>query len=162
MGEFPFSTKDVIDSNNNPSEVTFFYTLGNINFSVQLPLDVIIGIDGDKVVAESKILDGVSVFERICRKPFEINFEFTFRSQDQTGKYIFPQSDILQFVDVVWMPDMVIQVKNTFLNNALKIFNVILQPISLTTIRGNTNIIASIKAKECSDSGSYGTLIIPL
>jgi hypothetical protein len=149
------TTADILDYTNNPSEV---YLNG-----VKLPLDVIIGLDGDKVIAESKILDGVVVYERISRKPFEINFEFTCREQDETGKYIFPQSTINDLVKTVWIPDQVIPLKNTFLN-ALKIFYVVIQPITFSTIRGNTNVIASIKAKESPDDNvNFGTtLIIPL
>jgi hypothetical protein len=48
--------------------------------------------------------------------------------------------------------------------NALKIFYVVIQPITFSTIRGNTNVIASIKAKESPDDNvNFGTtLIIPL
>jgi Domain of unknown function (DUF6046) len=150
-----FTTKDNIDESKNPAIV---YLNG-----IQLPIDVIIGLDGDKVIAESKILDGVAVFERICRKPYEINFEFNCRDQDSTGKYIFPQRIVQELVDDVWKPDQVIPIINSFINS-LKIFNVVLQPISFTTIRGNTNIICTIKAKESPDDNiNFGTtLIIPL
>jgi hypothetical protein len=149
------STRDIIDPTNNPSEVW-------LN-GVQLPVDVIIGLDGDKVIAESKILDGVVVYERVSRKPFEINFEFTCRKQDATGKYVFPQGVIEDLMENVWRPDQVISLRNTFLNG-LKIFNVVIQPITISTIRGNTNVIATIKAKEAVDNSTdYGpTLIISL
>lgn len=151
----PFTTKDIIDPSNNPSVV--------ILNKVTLPVDVIIGIDGDKVIAESKILDGVVVFERISRKPFEINFEFTCREKDVAGNYIFPQSTIEILIDSVWRPDQVIPVVNTYLNNSLNVFWVVIKPITFTTIRGNTNVIASIKCTESPDNNAnYGTtLIIP-
>jgi hypothetical protein len=149
-----FSTINDIDYSNNPSRVV----LNNI----ELPNDVIIGINGDKVIAESKILDGVAVYERICRKPFEINFEFTCRElsekSDEKGKYIFPQSVIKKLTETVWQPDQVIWVENTLLNT-LGINYLVLQPITFTTIRGNTNVLCSIKAKEAVQN--YGeTLII--
>ena len=150
------STRDILNPSNNPSEV--------ILNGIKLPEDVIIGLDGDKVIAESKILDGVSVFERISRKPFEINFEFTCREKDEIGRYVFPHETIKELIETVWQPDRIIPIQNTFINNALKIFNVVLQPISFSTIRGNTNVICSIKAKESADSNdNFGpTLIIPL
>ena len=56
------NTQQITDPNNNPSEVFLEISSGGVNFSVQLPVDVIIGLDGDKVIAESKILDGVVVY----------------------------------------------------------------------------------------------------
>ena len=145
-----FSTTNDIDYSNNPSRVI----LNNI----ELPKDVIIGINGDKVIAESKILDGVAVYERICRKPFEINFEFTCRDKDIAGGYIFPQKVIQKLTETVWKPDQVVWVENTLLNT-LGINYLVLQPIAFTTIRGNTNVLCSIKAKEAIQN--FGeTLII--
>lgn len=148
---------------NNPSIVIFEIVSNGVKFTVTLPIDVIIGLDGDKVIAESKILDGTVVYERISRKPFEVNFEFTIRDTDSTGKYIFPEQKIKDLMDQIWFYDQVISVQNSFLN-ALHIKNIVLQPITFTTIRGNTNVICSIKAKEVSDAmDNYGkTLIIPL
>ena len=148
---------------NNPSIVIFEIVSNSVKFTVALPIDVIIGLDGDKVIAESKILDGTVVYERISRKPFEVNFEFTIRDTDLTGKYIFPEQKIKDLMDQIWFYDQVISVQNSFLN-ALHIKNIILQPITFTTIRGNTNVICSIKAKEVADAmDNYGTtLIIPL
>jgi hypothetical protein len=157
------TTAPILDPTNNPSEVIFEINSNGVKFHYTLPIDVVIGLDGDKVIAESKILDGVSVFERISRKPFEINFEFTFREKDSEGKYIFPQEAIKDLMNQIWLFDQVITLKNTFLNS-LRIKEVILQPISFSTIRGTTNVICSIKAKECTDSiDNYGTtLMIPL
>jgi len=150
-----FTTREEIDLTNNPS----FVYLGG----VRLPADVIIGLDGDKVIAESKILDGVSVFERISRKPYNVNFEFTCREQDLTGKWVFPQRLVRRLAKHVWKPDYPMRVDNTFLND-LGIFYLVIQPITFTTIRGNTNVICSIKGMESPDNGkNYGTtLVIPL
>ena len=108
------TTIEPINHYNKPSEV---YLSTIPNKWVRLPIDVVIGLDGDKVIAESKILDGVAVFERISRKPFEINFEFTCREQDESGNYVFPQDTIQELVQTVWQKDQVIQLKNTFLNS---------------------------------------------
>ena len=144
------TTIEPINHYNKPSEV---YLSTIPNKWVRLPIDVVIGLDGDKVIAESKILDGVAVFERISRKPFEINFEFTCREQDESGNYVFPQDTIQELVQTVWQKDQVIQLKNTFLNS-LGISNIILQSITFTSIRGNTTVICSIKAKESPDSNN--------
>jgi hypothetical protein len=150
-----FTTKDIVGPANRPSVVY-------LN-DIQLPIDVIIGVNGEKVIAESKILDGTVVFERIGRKPFEINFEFTIREkQFDLGSYIFPQTVIEDLKENVWQPDQVISVQNTFLNG-LGVYWVVLKPISFTTIRGNTDVICSIKADESPDNNdNYGTtLIVP-
>jgi Domain of unknown function (DUF6046) len=137
---------------NNPSRVL-------LN-GVKLPDDVIIGLDGDKRIAESKILDGVAVFECVGRDPFKINFEFTCREQDDTGKYIFPQNTVRELAEKAWRPDQVIPIENTFLNR-IGILNVVLKPISFTTIRGNTDVICSIKAEESPDpNNSFATTLI--
>ena len=149
------TTIELPDGSNNPSKVV-------LN-GIILPEDVIIGLDGDKVVAESKILDGTEVYERISKKPFEINFEFTVREKNVLGNYVFPQATIQVLVDTVWQPDAVVPVVNTFLNS-LHIRYVIIRPITFATIRGNTNVVCSIKCKESTDNGNiYGqTLIIPV
>ena len=97
---------------NNPSIVIFEIVSNSVKFTVTLPIDVIIGLDGDKVIAESKILDGTVVYERISRKPFEVNFEFTIRDTDLTGKYIFPEQKIKDLMDQIWFYDQVISVQN--------------------------------------------------
>ena len=149
----PFTTEDII-TNDHPSRVW----LNN----VLLPEDVIIGGDFEKVVAESKILDGASVFERICRKPIDINLEFTIREKDASGNWIFPIATIQSLFDTVWQPDQVVPIKNSLLN-ALHINYVVIISGSFTTFRGNTNVIETIKCKESPDSGNvYGTLIIPV
>lgn len=149
------TTSEILTPMNNPSEV---YLNG-----VLLPVDVIIGLDGNKVIAESKIIDGVVVYERISRKPFEINFEFTCREQDASGRYIFPQNKVKELVENAWAPDKVIPVKNSFLNS-LGLMNAVIAPITFTTIRGNTDVICSIKANESPDSNENfnATLIIPV
>ena len=63
------------DLSNNPSLVK----LG----TVELPRDVAIYLNCEKVIAESKILDGVSVYEHILRNPYEIEFEIVLRNRKQ-------------------------------------------------------------------------------
>ncbi len=155
------TTVKISDPTNNPSLVVFDMSVGNVTIKVTLPDDVLIGIDGDKVIAESKILDGVAVFERICRKPHAINFEFTCREKDDQGNYVFPQATIKTIMEQAWLPDQVVKVTNTFLNN-LGIHNLVLQPITFATIRGSTSVLGSIKAKELYDNTSGSTLIIPV
>lgn len=156
-----FRTRADFDPKNNPSEVI-------IN-NVTLPADTIIILNGEKVIAESKILDGVAVFERVSRKPFEINFEFTIRQQNfeistllnHPDKYIFPQDKIEYYMQNVFLPDSVATLKNTFLNG-LGITEIILKPITLTTIRGSTNVLGSLKAFENFTNKNSLTLVIPL
>ena len=80
-------TPNPTDYTNNPS----YIVIGNSQLQgalgaglqllngLQLPLDTIILINGKKILAESQIIDGVSVFEHISRKPYTIDFDFTIR-----------------------------------------------------------------------------------
>jgi hypothetical protein len=62
------------DLTNNPSLVK----IGGI----VLPADTIIYLNGKKTLAVSKILDGVSVTERILREPYELEFECVLRQSN--------------------------------------------------------------------------------
>ena len=156
-----FTTKDTIDPKNNPSEVS-------IN-NVLLPPDTLIMINGEKVIAESKILDGVSVFERISRKPYEINLDFTVRQQNSEistllpdqGKYIFPQDKLEYYFQQIWTPNSIAVIKNTLLNG-LGINEVAIKSINLTPIRGNTNVLGTIKCLENFNYNDSTTLVIPV
>ena len=77
--------KLIIDEGNQPQIVKIGTKSANVMW--QLPLDVIIHLNGKKVIAECKILDGVMVYEKILREPWKIEFEFTVRElQGQQGQ----------------------------------------------------------------------------
>jgi hypothetical protein len=138
-----FQTKSDIDFTNLPSAVS-------LN-GVDLPIDVIIGLNGEKIIAESKILDGASVFERVSRKPFEVSFEFNIRELGKVRGYIFPNNAAYDIITNIWNIDQVITCKNTFLNK-IGILDVIVKGITFSTIRGNTNLPCSLKCLEMFNS----------
>jgi len=127
------------DLTNNPSLIV----VGGIT----LPPDCAIYLDGEKDLVMSNILDGVSVFERILRKPYQIEFEMVVRKKLPNGDYIFPQEDFYAIWSKVWLPDSVQVIQNTFLNK-LGIQQVIVQNISPTTVRGSTNLPLRLKCWE--------------
>ena len=138
----PFPT----DPTNNPSVVI-------IN-GIILPYDVAIYIDGEKIIAESKILDGVSVFEHIARKPYSIEFEFVLRTKNppntkdsKSPEYIFPQKAIQDLWDKVFIPNSILPITNTYLNG-LGVTEIIIATITPTTIRGSKNLPVRIKGFE--------------
>lgn len=127
--EYVAPTKDL---SNDPGLVV----LGPIT----LPADTAIYINGKKVLAESKILDGVSVFERIQRDPYEIEFEIILRQKNSAGvAYVFPQQLVQEIWEKIWLPDSVLDVQNTYLNG-LGVFQIVVDSISPTTVRGSTNL----------------------
>jgi hypothetical protein len=126
------------DLTNNPSLVI----IGGIT----LPPDTAIYVSGKKVLATSKILDGVSVVERILREPYEIEFECVVRAQ-QAGDYIFPQDALDNIWSNVWLPDTVQKIQNTYLNK-LGMQEIIIESVSPTTVRGSKNIPLRIRAYE--------------
>lgn len=129
----------VKDLTNNPSLVV----IGGIT----LPADTAIFIYGQKVIAQSKILDGVSVIERISRQPYEIEFECVVRAQDAAGNYIFPQDALNNIWTNVWIPDTVMDITNTYLNK-LGILQIVIESVTPTTIRGSKNIPLRLRAYE--------------
>jgi hypothetical protein len=132
---------------NDPTNVPSVVSLNNID----LPRDVVIGLNGEKVIAESKILDGAYIFERVGRKPFEINLEFNLRDVDVLNRYIFPNEKAYEIVTDIWQVDQVIPIRNTFLNK-IGITDVIVKTIAFSTIRGNTNLPLSIHLMEMYNS----------
>ena len=158
----PFTTTDIKNPFNQPSKVVFDLGSNGIEITVQLPEDVIIGIDGQKVIAESKILDGTVVYERVSRKPCEVNFDFTVWDEDVTKNTIFPQEKVTELYQTLWRKDQVVKVINTFLNNAFGIFYLICEPITFITVRGSKKVIGTLKAKEVTPNTVGTTLIIPL
>jgi hypothetical protein len=145
---------------------------------ILLPLDVQFSVNGNKLIAESQILDGVAVYERITRKPYEIDFDFTMRSQTpvitksnisvaglkipqaRVNKWSFPLDETNDIFQNVWALDKVIKVENVFLNK-LGIQQVIIADIQITTIRGSIDVPIKIKTKEdFYSTNSVGTTLI--
>ena len=142
-GQFPRDKKEytppVKDLTNNPS----LLVLGGIT----MPADTVIYVSGSKVLAQSKILDGVSVMERISRNPYELEFECVIREQDASLNYIFPQNALNNVWSNVWLPDTVLTIKNTYLNN-LGIQEMVIETITPTTVRGSKNIPLRLRGYE--------------
>jgi hypothetical protein len=138
---------------NNPSIV-------KLN-GIELPRDVIISIDGEKVLAISKIIDGVIVFEHISRNYFEINFEMTVRSFSEMypNKYVFPEQNVVDIFQKIFIPDSVMSVENTLLN-AIGIFEVVIGKVRMTTLRGSTDVPVNIPCYENNQDQNKQTLII--
>jgi hypothetical protein len=128
------------DLTNNPSLVV----IG----SITLPFDVAIYLNGEKVLAQSKILDGVAVTERIMRMPYEIEFECVIRmSNSDNTSNIFAQDELDNIWSNVWLPDSVLTIQNTYLNK-LGVQEIVIQGISPTTVRGSKNIPLRIRCVE--------------
>lgn len=127
-----------VDPTNNPSVV--------IIGSVQLPNNTAIYVSAKKKLAMSQILDGVVVYERILREPYEIEFEGSIITQ--TGnQYVFGQTEIDTIWSNVWLPNTVQSLTNTYLNK-LGIMEIVIDSITPVTVRGSTNIPFRIKCYE--------------
>ena len=138
-----------IDQTNNPGLVILgvLYQDGKQKApGVELPGDVAIYLNGEKIISESQILDGAVVFEHIARKPYDIEFEMVLRTK-QGNDYIFPQAYIQKIWADLWMIDGVISIQNTYLNG-LGISQMVIFTIEPTTVRGSTNMPLRIKGKE--------------
>ena len=140
LGPFP------VDPTNNPSVVI-------IN-GITLPYDVAIYIDGEKIIAESKIIDGVSVFEHVARKPYLIEMEFVLRTKNdpntkdsKSPEYVFPQKALEDLWNKVFIPNSIASIVNTYLNG-LGVTEMIIYSISPTTYRGSKNVSVKIKGSE--------------
>lgn len=142
-GQFPRDRKayqpPLTDLTNFPSLII----VGN----VQLPIDTVIYISGSKTLAQSKILDGVSVTERISRQPYELEFECVVRDQNDAGEYIFPQDALDNLWNNIWIPDTVQTIQNTYLNK-LGIQEMVIDTITPATVRGSKNIPLRIHGYE--------------
>lgn len=137
------------DQTNNPSLVQ----VGGIT----LPPDVIILLNGEKIIAISKILDGVAVTEHIGREPYEVEFEFTYRTSNDNGvTYIFPQDAIDNVWTNVWTPNSVQPLVNTYLNK-LGISQLIIRKVHNSTVRGSKNVPARM---TCIENVSGTSLIL--
>lgn len=130
-----------IDPTNNPSDIA----IGGIF----LPASTQIMVRGEKILAESQIIDGVSVFEHISRKPYEIDFDITIWQQDGSNKAstTFPQGQINDIFSIIWLPNSVQKIQNTYLNG-LNIQEVIVKSVSPQPKLGSTNVIMRIKCFE--------------
>lgn len=153
---------------------------------ILLPLDVLISINGQKIIAQSQILDGVAVFERVTRKPYDIDFDFVVRGVKKTkpkglipgltinkptiNNWIFPmedtESDGIYYPGVPtifgynWEPNEVLKVENLFLEK-LGIRQVIVSDIQITTIRGSINVPIKLKCfEDAYSTKTQGTTLI--
>ena len=137
--------------------------LNNGTQQMNLPPDTTIILMGKKILAQTTILDGVSVFERIMRDPYEIEFEGTFRMQNINGtnynnttppaglkgipNNVWPQQYLNDFWNYIWIPNTVLIIKNSYLNG-LGVQQVIVESVHPQTIRGTKNIPFKIKCWE--------------
>jgi hypothetical protein len=134
------------DPTNNPALVI-------IN-NVTLPKDALITIDGKKLLVNSKILDGVNVTERILREPYKIEIECVFRKTNSVGEinadstfWIFDQESLNNAWNNIWLPDGVLKIKNTYINQ-LGVTEIIIESVNPIISRGSTNIGFKISAIE--------------
>ena len=147
-----------IQGSNNPKIVQIFYALPDKTKYVELPHDVMITLDGEKNIVESKILDGVAVFERIQRQPHQIDFKFVCRqvlednrditvSGIRSPNYVFAQDMLTNIWENIFMIDSVVGVTNTMLNK-LQITELVIKKIFVDTKNGSTNIDVRIQCSE--------------
>lgn len=120
------------DMTNNPKLVI----IGGIT----LPADTALFIDGKKIAAIEKILDGVTVIEHVSIDAHKIDFEGTFRpivNADLSTS--FPQPLINNFWKGVWKKDSVVPLVNTFFNS-LGISELFILDVHMGTVRGQKNV----------------------
>lgn len=134
-------TPFVVDQTNNPSSI--------IIGTVLLPASTQVILRGEKIIAESQIIDGVSVFEHISRKPYEIDFDVTIWQGDnsQQASTTFPQQQINNLWSDLWIPNTVQTINNTYING-LGIQQIIIKSIAPQPRLGSTVIVIRIKAYE--------------
>ncbi len=130
-------TPYVIDPSNNPSGLT----IGNVVF----PASTQIIPKGDKIIPESQIIDGVTVFQHVSRKATELDFEVLLWENGSNVR--FPQERINAIWTNLFIPNSVQPVINTWLNN-LGISQLIIKSISPKPRVGSTNVTLKIKAYE--------------
>lgn len=129
-----------------------------------LPPDTTMQVDPKKLIVETKILDGVVVYERISREATVIEFNCTLRMQTQGGQTFYntntappglqgPVNNIFaqQYLHDIWysvfMPDSVVSLQNSLLNN-IGIFELVIEAAPFNTVTGTTNIPVRIRCKE--------------
>lgn len=145
----------------DPSNTPGFINLGGI---ILPPDTVITPIEGKKLLVQTVILDGPSVFERVTRHPTKIEIECILRMQNQGGQNFYntnnqppgltgPINNVFaqQYLHDVWfnifLPDSVLTIQNSMLNN-LNISQVIIENCVAGTVRGSTNIPVKISCWE--------------
>lgn len=138
-----------VDQTNDPSVV--------IVGGIILPADTVIYIDGMKTNARSQILDGVEVTEHISRKACNLEFQIVFRefgamaSENSSvlavGGGRFPQDQIVNFWDAVWIPDTVQKLQCTYINK-MGITEIIVDNVNVATATGTTNTPVRLTAYE--------------
>ncbi len=131
----------IIDQTNNPSSIVL--SAGQ-NF-VFLPASTQIILKGEKIIAESQILDGVSVFEHVSRKPYEIDFDILIWNSSYNAP--FPQDIINNIWTDLWLPNTIVDVANTYLNG-IGIQQVIIKSINPAPKLGSTNVTLKIRCYE--------------
>lgn len=133
--------KSIADPTNDPSSIV----IGNIF----LPASTQVILRGEKIIAESQIIDGVSVFEHISRKPYEIDFDIKIWQGDNSNQAsrTFPQQQINNIWNDVWNPNSVQVLNNTYLNG-LGIQQIIIKSINPMPQLGSTILTIRIKAME--------------
>ena len=133
-----------IDPTNNPSAIQ----LDNGEEAITLPGDTIIRIEAEKIIAESKILDGVNVIEHIGRHPYKIEFSGKFRSLASNGiDYVFPQDLLDDNWNYLWLPNTVLTLTNTYLNK-LGIQQVVITSLNPEKVRGSKDVPFIIRCIE--------------
>lgn len=127
------------------------------NGGVVLPADVVLRGDVEKVLAQTVIVDGVSVTEHIRRKPWNLEMEFTIRAKDN-NQWIFGQVFLDALYQNILVPETVIFVQNTVLNK-LGITQMVIEKMSFETVRGSINIPMVFRFIESVPGQS---LIVPI
>lgn len=121
-----------------------------------LPADTIVFIDGAKNIAKSQILDGVEVTEHINRRATNLEFDIVIREDGAitsagalpiTTPSPFPQDQLVNFWDTVWLPNTVQKIQNTVLNK-LGILEIVIENVNVAEVRGSKNIPIRMTAYE--------------
>lgn len=131
----------ITDLSNNPSSIA----LGVNGVYITLPASTQIILKGEKIIAESQILDGVSVFEHVSRKPYEIDFDVLIWNSSMNAP--FPQDVINNIWNNLWVPNTILQLVNTYLNG-LGVLQVIVKSINPTPKLGSTSVVLKLKLYE--------------
>lgn len=130
-----------VDPTNNPPWIRLIRG----SQTIILPTSTNITLSGKKILAESQIIDGVSVFEHISRKPYEIEFKIVI--YDDSFNPVFPQAQINDIFNNAWLPNTVLKVKNTYLNG-LGVQEIIMDSIKPQPRLGSKVVDMVIKAFE--------------
>lgn len=152
------SSMPIKDLSNDPSTITLtnltnFTVLGTNGFDpfsggVTLPKDVKIRLNGRKILAMAPLLDDpVNTIQKIQRKPYCLDFDFTALQTGANGNYVFPQDLIYDLFTKVWSPDTVVMIRHTLLNK-LGIQELVFDEIDIDTIRGNVKVPIRLRAYE--------------